>query len=79
MTKVDPYASNWLERLRHIKRFKGKVLKEQEEEETSGQIHDFTGLFGKIYKYKMDCYFFQDMFEEIERDFLSKAVNLAVE
>jgi len=43
MTKVDPYASNWLERLRHIKRFKGKVLKEQEEEETSGQIHDFTG------------------------------------
>jgi len=39
----DPYASNWLERLRHIKRFKGKVLKEQEEEETSEQIHDFTG------------------------------------
>jgi len=43
MSKVDPYASNWLERLRHIKRFKGKVLKEQEEEESSGQIHDFTG------------------------------------
>jgi len=43
LSKVDPYASNWLERLRHIKRFKGKVLKEQEDEETSGQIHDFTG------------------------------------
>ena len=42
MTKLDPYACNWLERLRHIKRFKGKVLKE--EEETSGQIHDFTGI-----------------------------------
>jgi len=39
----DPYASNWLERLRHIKRFKGKVLKEQQEEESSGLIHDFTG------------------------------------
>ena len=44
MTKVDPYASNWLERFRHIKRFKGKVLKEQEED-SSGQIHDFTGTF----------------------------------
>jgi len=43
MSKSDPYASNWLERLRHIKRFKGKLLKEQEQEETSGQIHDFTG------------------------------------
>jgi len=43
LAKVDPYASNWLERLRHIKRFKGKVLKDQQEEETSGQIHDFTG------------------------------------
>ena len=41
--KVDPYASNWLERLRHIKRLRGKVLKEQEEKETSGMIHDFTG------------------------------------
>ena len=42
--KGDPYASNWLERLRHIKRLKGKVLKElKEDEESSGMIHDFTG------------------------------------
>ena len=41
----DPYASNWLERLRHIKRLKTKVLKEQQDEETSGQLHDFTGLW----------------------------------
>jgi hypothetical protein len=25
----DPYASNWLERLRHIKRLKTKLLKEK--------------------------------------------------
>jgi len=43
-TKVDPYASNWLERLRAIKRLKGKVVREQEEEDaSSGQLHDFTG------------------------------------
>lgn len=42
-SKVDPYASNWLERLRHIKRLKAKVMKEQEEEEAGGQLHDFTG------------------------------------
>ena len=42
--KGDPYASNWLERLRHIKRLKGKVLKElKEDEDSSGMIHDFTG------------------------------------
>ena len=42
--KGDPYASNWLERLRHIKRLKNKVLKEvTEDEESSGLIHDFTG------------------------------------
>ena len=42
--KGDPYGSNWLERLRHIKRLKGKVLKElKEEEDSSGMIHDFTG------------------------------------
>ena len=39
----DPYASNWLERLRHIKRLKAKVLKDlTEDEESSGAIHDFT-------------------------------------
>ena len=39
----DPYASNWLERLRHIKRLKAKVLKDLiEDEESSGAIHDFT-------------------------------------
>jgi len=43
MRSKDPYASNWLERLRHIKRLKGKVLTEQTEEDTGGQIHDFTG------------------------------------
>jgi len=42
-TKMDPYASNWLERLRAIKRLKGKVIREQEEEDSSGQLHDFTG------------------------------------
>jgi len=42
-SKVDPYASNWLERLRHIKRLKAKVLKENQEDESSGQLHDFTG------------------------------------
>ena len=36
------YASNWLERLRHIKRLKLKVLKELKEEEESSAIHDFT-------------------------------------
>ena len=45
---LDPYASNWLERLRHIKRLKGrviKVLKEREEEESpGGMLHDFTGI-----------------------------------
>ena len=76
----DPYASNWLERLRAIKRLKGKVkrtasnamlllghwfggrgwtnevlntmivsvprpqvIREQVEEDSSGQLHDFTG------------------------------------
>ena len=39
----DTYASNWLERLRHIKRLKAKVLKDLiEDEESSGAIHDFT-------------------------------------
>ena len=52
MTKVDPYASNWLERFRHIKRFKGKVLKEQEED-SSGQIHDFTGTFWVFWSWKI--------------------------
>jgi len=33
-----------LERLRAIKRLKGKVVREQEEEDaSSGQLHDFTG------------------------------------
>jgi len=39
----DPYASNWLERLRHIKRLKDKVLKEKQVEDGSSQLHDFTG------------------------------------
>jgi len=40
--KADPYSSNWLERLRHIKRLKGKLLKEKEGEEED-TVHDFTG------------------------------------
>jgi len=40
--KAGPYASNWLERLRHIKRLKTKLLKEKEGEEEGAQ-HDFTG------------------------------------
>ena len=47
----DPYASNWLERLRHIKRLKGKVMKELKEEmDVEGSetekvtIHNFTGI-----------------------------------
>ena len=43
--KGDPYASNWLERLRHIKRLKGKVLKELNVDVDSvGTLHDFTGI-----------------------------------
>ena len=42
--KGDPYASNWLERLRHIKRLKGKVLKELKDVDSSGLMNDFTGL-----------------------------------
>ena len=42
--KGDPYASNWLERLRAIKRLKTKVLKElKEEKDASGLVNDFTG------------------------------------
>ena len=42
--KGDPYASNWLERLRAIKRLKTKVLKEQKEDkDASGLVNDFTG------------------------------------
>jgi hypothetical protein len=40
----DPYASNWLERLRHIKRLKSKVQEQQKQEEDgSSQLSDFTG------------------------------------
>ena len=43
--KGDPYASNWLERLRHIKRLKGKVLKEFNVDlDLVGTLHDFTGI-----------------------------------
>lgn len=43
--KGDPYASNWLERLRHIKRLKGKVLKELNVDlDSVGTLHDFTGI-----------------------------------
>jgi tuberous sclerosis protein 2 len=42
--KKEPYSSNWLERLRHIKRLKTKVLNELGENNTScDQLHDFTG------------------------------------
>merc|ERR1711915_597048 len=42
--KGDPYASNWLERLRAIKRLKTKVLKElKEEKDASGLVDDFCG------------------------------------
>ena len=47
--KGDPYASNWLERLRHIKRLKGKVLKELKDVDSSGLMNDFTGLHDLLY------------------------------
>ena len=56
----DPYASNWLERLRHIKRLKGKVMKELKEEmDVEGSetekvtIHNFTGItyYNSVYNH----------------------------
>lgn len=50
----DPYASNWLERLRKIKNIKTKILQESKKEQTGygneepparprrGQMEDFT-------------------------------------
>ena len=41
----EPYASNWLERLRAIKRIREKVINEQEGSEASGAqnaTNDFT-------------------------------------
>jgi len=44
--KMEPYASNWLERLRHIKRLKTKVLNElgDDAKSTPSGTSDFTGF-----------------------------------
>ena len=49
----DPYASNWLERLRHIKRLKAKVLKDLKVDEESSAINDFTSkrIICSVFKY----------------------------
>ena len=66
----DPYASNWLERLRHIKRLKGKVLKELKEDihvaGSAGTLHDFTGMaimFTTTLRELNGLFFFQNMYE----------------
>jgi len=43
---MEPYASNWLERLRHIKRLKTKVLNElgDDAKSTPSGTSDFTGF-----------------------------------
>jgi len=45
-SKMEPYASNWLERLRHIKRLKAKVLNElgDDAKSTPSGLCDFTGF-----------------------------------
>ena len=65
----DPYASNWLERLRHIKRLKGKVLKELKEDinvaGSAGTLHDFTGI-AKVFTItlvRVEWFFLQNMYE----------------
>ena len=37
-SKRDPYASNWLERLRQLKRIKERVLKESENSKENGNF-----------------------------------------
>jgi hypothetical protein len=42
MNPSDPYASNWLERLRAIKRLRSKIVKEQTAASATGIVEDFT-------------------------------------
>lgn len=38
----NPYASNWLERLRHIKRLRNRVLQESVNNNTDGNSDDLS-------------------------------------
>lgn len=45
----NPYASNWLERLRHIKRLRNRVLQESSNSNTDGQTDEPRSNSKRVY------------------------------